>query len=173
MTYDEFIKLSAAEQKAIQRKIALEEKGSAGVRYNYGYGQKSQTGMTKAAFNKLNQDEKLAVMDRIKMRSTGVSRPKKETLPDDFIGPPNWKYEKGFSPKDTILSKTQIQTVGKIKRDQEKFVKDALKISEYEWKKLTPSERLLVKTRVLGKEPIGKKAFAKLSREERKNYISL
>ena len=171
MTYDEFIKLSAAEQKAIQRKIALEEKGSAGVRYNYGYGQKSQTGMTKAAFNKLNQDEKLAVMDRIKMRSTGVSRPKKETLPDDFIGPPNWKYEKGFSPKDTILSKTQIQTVGKIKRDQEKFVKDALKISEYEWKKLTPSERLLVKTRVLGKEPIGKKAFAKLSREERKNYI--
>ena len=29
----------------------------------------------------------------------------------------------------------------------------------------------MVKTRVLGKEPIGKKAFAKLSREERKNYI--
>ena len=171
MTYDEFIKLSAAEQKAIQRKIALEEKGSAGVRYNYGYGQKSQTGMTKDAFNKLGQDEKLAVMDKVRLRSMGSSKPQRETLPDDFIGPPNMKYKEGFSPKDTLLSRTQKRTVDKLKRDQDEFVKDALQISEYEWKKLTPSEQLLTKIKVLGKQPIGKKAYAKLSRAERKNYI--
>ena len=166
MTYDEFMKLPAAQQEIVKRKAAQSTKG-----YTYtpqtveSLAASSQTGMTRAAFNKLSKDEQARILSALKPKpSRGEFKP----LLKGQMGPPEPLWS--VSPKESLRGMTRAKFNRLNKKKQDEFIKDALQISENEWKKLVPAEREMIKARVMGKKPIPAREYARLSASEKKNF---
>ena len=149
LTYDEFMKLPAAKQQAIQRKIAQEQKMRTAKTYSApGPGQTSQSGMTKTAFDRLSPGEQESIMRRINAQPTG--RSVHQPLKPGEMGPPKPKWD--IAPEQSFRGMTRAKFERMNKKKQKEFLKDALDMNEAQWKRLTPSEKELVKIRVLGKK---------------------